>query len=83
VVRDDRAVDHTAPVGSRWEFTVDGPLARSAAELIRSRFDGVSTRAGNPTVLVIDGIDQAGVRAVLTLLWDTGHEVYSMGRHPG
>ena len=57
--------------------------ARSVDELIRSRFDGVATYAGDPTVLVVDGIDQAGVRAVLTLLWDTGHELRSMGRHPG
>jgi hypothetical protein len=70
-------------VGSRWEFTVDGPLARSVDELIRNRFDGVSTYPGEPTLLVVDGIDQAGARAVLTLLWDTGHDVRSMGRHPG
>jgi hypothetical protein len=68
---------------ARYEFAVDGPLARSADELIRTRFDGVSTRAGNPGVLIVDGIDQAGVRAVLTLLWDTGHDVRSMHRHPG
>ncbi len=72
---------------ARYEFALDGPLARSAAELIRARFDGVSTRPGSPTLLVVDSLDQAGVRAVLTLLWDTGHAVLSMsssGRvHPG
>jgi hypothetical protein len=76
---------------ARYEFAVDGPLARSVDELIRTRFDGVSTRAGTPTLLVVDGIDQAGVRAVLTMLWDTGHDVLAMscdrsgpgGRHPG
>jgi hypothetical protein len=81
VVRGHHAADHTSTV--RWEFAVDGPLARAADELLRSRFDGVSTYPGDPTVVVVDGIDQAAVRAVLTLLWDTGHEVRSMGRHPG
>ena len=72
------------PTGrARYEFALDGPLARTADALLRTRFDGVSTGDGDPAVLVVDDLDQAGVRALLVLLWDTGHAVCSMTRHPG
>jgi hypothetical protein len=35
----------------------------------------VSTPGADGTVLFVERIDQASVRALLTLLWDTGHEV--------
>ncbi|MDT7582140.1 MAG: hypothetical protein QOK35_3404, partial [Pseudonocardiales bacterium] len=45
---------------------------------IRTRFDHVSAPGADGTTLVVDGVDQAAVRALLTLLWDAGHEVLSL-----
>jgi hypothetical protein len=53
--------------------------------LIRTRFDHVSAPGADGTTLVVDDLDQAAVRALLTLLWDAGHEVLSLtadGRGP-
>jgi hypothetical protein len=44
-------------------------------------FDRVSTPGADGTVLIVENIDQASVRAQLTLLWDAGHEVLSFGGH--
>ncbi|GAA1649100.1 hypothetical protein GCM10009744_45670 [Kribbella alba] len=69
---------------SHCELTVRGHLATSVIELIRTRFDGVTTRPGTArttgpsTILVVAGIDPAAERALLTLLWDSGHDVISM-----
>lgn len=63
---------------ARYEFTVDGPLARSVDERIRAQFEHVSTRSGDRTRLIVDNIDQAAVRAVLNLLWDAGHDILSI-----
>jgi hypothetical protein len=38
----------------------------------------VSAPGADGTTLVVDGVDQAAVRALLTLLWDAGHEVLSL-----
>ena len=35
----------------------------------------MSTPAADGKVLIVDNLDQAAVRALLTLLWDTSHEV--------
>ncbi|GAA1843455.1 hypothetical protein GCM10009836_23520 [Pseudonocardia ailaonensis] len=71
----------------RYELTVRGTLAQDVLEVIRSRFDRVSATCGNRSVLVVDDLDQAAVRALLTLLWDTGHELLEMrsvgADHPG
>jgi hypothetical protein len=65
---------------SRCELSISGPLADSLLELIRSRFGQVTTRpeAGPSTTVIIGGLDPASERALLTLLWDTGHDVISM-----
>jgi hypothetical protein len=63
---------------ARYEFTVDGPLARGVDERIRARFQHVSTRSLDRTRLVVDNIDQAAVRAVMNLLWDAGHDILSI-----
>jgi hypothetical protein len=61
---------------ARCEVTVRGPLSRSLLGMVRSRFDRVSTPAAD--VLVVDAVDQAAVRALLTLLWDADHSVLSL-----
>ena len=62
---------------SRYELKLREPIARSLLDVIRTRFDHVSTPAADGTVLIVDNLDQASVRALLTLLWDTSHEVLS------
>ncbi len=68
----------------RFEITLSGPLAASVRSLLDDRYEGLVTgtaRAG--TVIVFDHLDQAGERAVLTLLWDTGHQIASSSRRAG
>lgn len=67
---------------SRCVVTVLGPIAESVTDAIRTRFDGVAVRTGDRTVVVIDGVDQAAVRAMMILLWDSGHEVVTMELTP-
>ena len=62
----------------RCALTVSGSPARSVIDRLRRRFDVVATREGDRTVLIADAVDQAAVRAVMTMLWDTGHEVLAM-----
>lgn len=66
------------------QLTVSGTIAESVLALIKDRFDHVHTRAlpGPATVVTIAHIDQAGERAILNLLWDTGHEIGSMSSRP-
>jgi hypothetical protein len=69
-------------VREHLELRVSSAIAESVLELIASRFDNVVTRPvpGPATVVTASGIDQAGERALLNLLWDTGHEIGSMSR---
>ncbi|MFF7951883.1 hypothetical protein [Streptomyces griseorubiginosus] len=59
----------------RYELTMREPISRTVLDVVRTRFDHVSTPGADRTVLVVDDVDQASVRALLTLLWDTGHHV--------
>ena len=65
---------------SRCELRVSGQLADTLLELISSRFGEVSTQpgAGPSTTVIVGGLDPASERALLTLFWDTGHDVISM-----
>jgi hypothetical protein len=66
---------------SRCELNVAGQLAESLLELIRSRFGEVTTQPGAQllsTTVIIVGLDPAAERALLNLLWDTGHDVTAM-----
>ena len=67
---------------SRLEVTLFGPLAVSVRSLLHQRYDQVmiASAPGVGTVVMIADIDQAGERAVLNLLWDTGHQVHSVVR---
>jgi len=68
---------HLGLVG-RCELTVVGPLANSVLDVIRSRFDVVATATADGTVLTVAGVDQAAIRSLLIMLWDSGHEVLAM-----
>jgi hypothetical protein len=63
---------------TRCELTLRGPLSQALLGVIRTRFDHVSAPDANGTVLILENLDQASVRALLTLLWDAGHEVLSL-----
>ena len=63
---------------TRCELRLRGPLSGSLLALIRTRFDHVTAPGANGTVLIVENLDQASVRALLTLLWDAGHEVLSL-----
>ena len=71
----------TPPRSRRYELSVTGRLPTTVRELIADRFgSAVLIRAEeNETVVGIDG-DQASLRALLTLLWDVGHDVASVCR---
>lgn len=60
--------------GTRYELRLRASIAVTLLEVIRARFGEVSA---DGTVLIAENLDQASVRALLTLLWDTGHEVLS------
>lgn len=66
------------------QLTVSGTIAESVLSMIKERFDEVHSQAvpGPATQLSITDIDQAGERALLNLLWDTGHEIGSMSSRP-
>jgi hypothetical protein len=74
--------DSVASVRSGVALTVDGPMASNVENVIRSRFDDVLARSGTHTELIVPNADQAAIRALLTLLWDSGHEVLSMTTLP-
>lgn len=63
---------------TRTELTLRGPISSALLGLIRTRFDQVSIPAADGSVLIIEDLDQASVRALLTLLWDAGQEVVSL-----
>ena len=65
---------------SRCELCLRGQLAESLLELISDRFGAVTTRPGPElnTTVIVGGLDPASERALLNLLWDTGHDVISM-----
>lgn len=62
---------------TRYELRLRAPIAHTLLDMIRARFDDVSTPGTHGTVLVVQSLDQASIRALLTLLWDTGNEVLS------
>jgi hypothetical protein len=63
----------------RYRVTVEGPVAETVVGLIRDRFGAAAVRAeGSLTVLDGPIADQAALRALLALLWDTGSHVRSL-----
>lgn len=69
------------------ELTVAGGVARSVLDTIESRFDVRSECAtdhpGGRTVLTVAGVDQSAVRALMIMLWDSGHHVLAMSTGVG
>jgi hypothetical protein len=69
---------HDNMATTRCELALRGPVSHTLLEVIRARFDHVSTPNADSSVLIIEGFDQASVRALLNLLWDAGHEMLSL-----
>ena len=65
----------TVPVDKRCELVINGPIAQAVVETIAARFGPSNLDRG---VLTVEGVDHAAVRALMVLLWDTGHEVLAM-----
>lgn len=63
---------------SHCVLTVAGSVAQSVTELLRVRFDGATMRVGDDTLVIVDDVDQAALRAVMITLWDSGHDVVTM-----
>jgi hypothetical protein len=80
VVRPHPNGDESGLMRERLELTISSALANSVLELINERFDDVEARPGpgTSTIVTAVGIDQAGERALLNLLWDTGHDIGSL-----
>jgi hypothetical protein len=57
----------------RYVIELAAACPGSLREMVATRFD--LRAAGEPTVLVVDEVDQAALRALLILLWDTGQQL--------
>ena len=68
---------------SRFEVRVTGRLPHAVSEAIVTRFGGVAMRQ-RPTSTVLTGsvADQAALRSLLGLIWDTGGSVLSVTLYP-
>ena len=63
----------------RYELVLAGALPRLVAEAIRSRFGEVAlAREQQATLMTGAIVDQAALRALLALVWDTGGHVMSL-----
>jgi hypothetical protein len=64
---------------SRFEVQVSGRLPQTLAESMSTRFGPVTIRM-EPTSTVLTGrvCDQAALRALLDLIWDTGGSLLSV-----
>jgi hypothetical protein len=65
---------------TRYVLRLRAPIARSLLDAIGTRFDRVSTAGADGTTLIVENVeslDQASVRALLSLLWDANHDVLS------
>ena len=78
-----REPPHADPV-TRTEIVVRGQLADSIVSVIGSRFGAlaISPDPSGLSARIVGDLDQAAERALLTLLWDTGHEVLSLRSLP-
>jgi len=68
---------------SRFEVHTTGRLPKTVGEAISTRFGAVAvTTRPNSTVLTGSLADQAALRALLALIWDTGGTVLSVTLDP-
>ena len=66
-----------------YRLTVAGPLPQAVVRTIRARFDPVAIHpARDGTVVDVGPVEQPTLRALLTLLWDGGHDVIDVTANP-
>ena len=72
---------HMAPSRDRYRLIVAGHIAQAAAGTIEDRFGVAATihGLGNNTAVDVTA-DQPSLRALVTLLWDLGHELVAVLR---
>ncbi len=64
---------------TRYRLSVTGAVPGRLIETITHRFGTVAVgRSGEDTVLDAVLVDQPSLRALLTLLWDAGHDVHDL-----
>ena len=64
---------------TRYRLIVAGRLSQTVTELIDSRFgSAASVSTSGPDSSVELTADQPALRALLTLLWDLGHEIVAI-----
>jgi len=69
---------------SRFEVHVTGRLPQTLTQAISARFGEIAMcKQPNTTVLSGNVADQAALRALLGLIWDTGGSVLTVTVHPG
>ncbi len=70
-----------SPRTSRYRLLVTGRLPQTVQELVGDRFGPGAVVGTDARCTVVDiDADQSALRALLTLLWDVGHEVHSISR---
>jgi hypothetical protein len=72
-----------ASFNDRYRLVVAGPIAQAAADIVDARFGGAAAIHGFGHDTVVDLIaDQPSLRALVTLLWDLGHELLAVLKFP-
>lgn len=62
-----------------YHLIVAGRLSQTVTQLIDSRFGAAASISSNGTDSTVDlAADQPALRALLTLLWDFGHDVVAL-----
>ena len=62
----------------RYEITLLGACPSSLRDLLGSRYGLDPVDPHHPEAVIIDDLDQASLRAVLSLFWDSGLSVVSV-----
>ena len=62
----------------RYEITLAGRCPQTLRDLLGTRYFLDPVDCHRPGTLIIDNLDQASLRAVLLLLWDSGLTVVSI-----
>lgn len=79
---DDIGLTGRTGLAGNCEVMVAGVVARSVIDTIGMRFHIVSVRTAEGTILTVGRVDQPAIRALMIMLWDSGHDVLAMSTTP-
>lgn len=69
--------------GNCYRLIVAGRIAHAAADIIEARFGSAASIHTDGADTAIDlAADQPSLRALVTLLWDVGHDLLSISQCP-